>query len=156
MFGFSFNVPSAAEGHLRTILSQTDYCPTFSWLHYTTVQFRMMSTPSRENSQLCAPLRQSEIMFPQSSLSNSSSVVRIDVDLFSSFGLMMAFSRPSGIDDGLFSSFGLMMAFSRPFEEDSRALPLSAPLYPPGDRYCDVLGFEPSVSVSSSSTVEIF
>ena len=47
------------------------------------------------------------------------------------------------------------MAVSRPFEEDHLALPLSTPL-PPGDRWCDALGFVPAGSVSSFSTLQIF
>ena len=44
-------------------------------------------------------------------------------------------------------------AFSRPFKEDLLALPFSR-LSPPGDRWCDVLGFVPAGSVSSFSTIQ--
>ena len=40
------------------------------------------------------------------------------------------------------------MAMFRPFKEDRRALPLLAPFSPPGDRWCDVLGFVPAGSLS--------
>ena len=48
----------------------------------------------------------------------------------------------------------LTMALSRPFKEDRLTLPLSTPLSP-GDRWYHVFGFEPSGSVSSSSTLQI-
>ena len=48
------------------------------------------------------------------------------------------------------------MALSRPLKEDRLALPLSTPLSPPGDRWCDILGFVPAGSVSSFSTLQIF
>ena len=56
----------------------------------------------------------------------------------------------------------LTMALSRPFKEDRLALPLSTPeSFPPGDRWCDVLGLVPAGSVrfvpsGSSSTFQIF
>ena len=50
----------------------------------------------------------------------------------------------------------LTMALSRPFREDRLALILFARLSPPGDRWCDVLGFVPAGSVSSFSTLQIF
>ena len=46
----------------------------------------------------------------------------------------------------------LTMAFSRPFKED-RLGSLLPRLSPPGDRWCDVPGFVPAGSVSSSSTL---
>ena len=48
----------------------------------------------------------------------------------------------------------LTTALSRPFKEDLLALPFSR-LSPPGDRWCDVLGFVPAGSVSSSTTIQI-
>ena len=48
------------------------------------------------------------------------------------------------------------MALSRPFKEDRLALPLSTPLSPPGDRWCEVLDFVPAGSVSSVSTFQSF
>ena len=53
------------------------------------------------------------------------------------------------------NSFWFTMAISRPFKEDRLALPLPR-LSPPGDRWCDVLGSVPAVSVSSFSTLPIF
>ena len=51
----------------------------------------------------------------------------------------------------------LTMVLFRPLKEDRWALPLSTPLLsPPGDRWCDELGFVPAGSVSSSSILEIF
>ena len=49
----------------------------------------------------------------------------------------------------------LTMVLSRPFREDRLALPLSH-LSPPGDQWCDVLGFVLTGSVSSSSTLQVF
>ena len=50
----------------------------------------------------------------------------------------------------------LTMALSRPFMEDRLALPLSTPLSSRiWDRWCDVIGFVPAGSVSSSSTFQI-
>ena len=48
------------------------------------------------------------------------------------------------------------MALSRPFKEDRLALPLSTPLSPPVDRWCEVLDFVPAGSVSSFSTFQSF
>ena len=48
------------------------------------------------------------------------------------------------------------MALSRPFKEERRALAAPSHASSPGDRWCDVLGFVPVGSVSSSSTLQIF
>ena len=50
----------------------------------------------------------------------------------------------------------LTMVLSRPLKEDCLALPFFTPLSPPGDWWCDVLGFVPAGSVSSFSTLQIF
>ena len=45
---------------------------------------------------------------------------------------------------------------SRPFQEDLSRNIAFPHLFPPGDRWCDVLGFVPAGSVSSFSTLQIF
>ena len=99
MFGSSFNVPSTAEGLLRTILSQTDL-PSVGC---GTVQFR---------SGWCVHALGKTRNYALDSVCQKFCFPRVP---FQTVPVL----------------FGLMMTFSRPFEEDSRALPLSAPFpYP--------------------------
>ena len=87
-------------------------CPCFCTVQFSSIQFRMMSIRSGKTNKQHVHSTPSLRGFPNVPEKR--------------FQCSSGWRWPSLV---------------RPFKEDRRALPLSGPISPPGDRLCDVLGF---------------